>query len=122
MKNDVPRRWSKKSITAPATNGPTEAIKRMTAMLIIQMTIGMSIIPIPGARAFMVVVMKLIPPSKKATISRKTARSHKDAPQLVRLYSAAADNGDKYRCRINNSIGGVEKTTTAGTLTVLDRT
>ena len=36
--------------------------------------------------------------------------------------TAAADNGDKYRCRINNSIGGVEKTTTAGTLTVLDRT
>ncbi len=36
--------------------------------------------------------------------------------------TAAADNGDKYRCRINNGIGGVEKTTTAGTLTVLDRT
>jgi len=35
--------------------------------------------------------------------------------------TAAADNGDQYRCRINNGIGGVEKTTTAGTLTVLDR-
>ena len=35
--------------------------------------------------------------------------------------TVAADNGDKYRCRVNNSIGGVEKISTAGTLTVLDR-
>jgi hypothetical protein len=35
--------------------------------------------------------------------------------------TVAADNGDKYRCRVNNSIGGVEKLSTAGTLTVTDR-
>ena len=35
--------------------------------------------------------------------------------------TVAADNGAKYRCVVNNSIGGVVKTSTAGTLTVLDR-
>ena len=36
--------------------------------------------------------------------------------------TVAADNGAKYRCVVNNSIGGVTKTSTAGTLTVTDRT
>ena len=36
--------------------------------------------------------------------------------------TAAADNGAQYRCDVNNSIGGVTKTSTAGTLTVTDRT
>ena len=36
--------------------------------------------------------------------------------------TTAADNGAKYRCVVNNSIGGVTKTSTAGTLTVTDRT
>ena len=36
--------------------------------------------------------------------------------------STAADNGAKYRCVVNNSIGGVTKISTAGTLTVTDRT
>ena len=35
--------------------------------------------------------------------------------------TVAADNGAKYRCVVNNSIGGVVKTSTAGTLTVTDR-
>ena len=52
-----------------------------------------------------------------ADLSGKTS-----ATLALTALTAAADNGDKYRCRINNSIGGVEKTTTAGTLTVLDRT
>ena len=36
--------------------------------------------------------------------------------------TVAADNGAQYRCVVNNSIGGVTKTSTAGTLTVTDRT
>ena len=52
-----------------------------------------------------------------ADLSGKTS-----ATLALTALTAAADNGDKYRCRINNGIGGVEKTTTAGTLTVLDRT
>ena len=35
--------------------------------------------------------------------------------------TVAADNGARYRCVVNNSIGGVTKTSTAGTLTVTDR-
>ena len=35
--------------------------------------------------------------------------------------TAAADNGAKYRCVVNNSIGGVTKISTEGTLTVTDR-
>ena len=36
--------------------------------------------------------------------------------------TVAADNGAQYRCVVNNSIGGVTKISTAGTLTVTDRT
>ena len=36
--------------------------------------------------------------------------------------TAAADNGAKYRCVVNNSIGGTTAYSTAGTLTVNDRT
>jgi len=35
--------------------------------------------------------------------------------------TVADDNGAKYRCVVNNSIGGVTKISTAGTLTVTDR-
>ena len=35
--------------------------------------------------------------------------------------TVAADNGAKYRCVVNNSIGGTTKISTAGTLTVTDR-
>jgi len=35
--------------------------------------------------------------------------------------TVAADNGAQYRCVVNNSIGGVTKTSTVGTLTVTDR-
>ena len=35
--------------------------------------------------------------------------------------TVAADNGAQYRCVVNNSIGGVTKTSTTGTLTVTDR-
>ena len=82
-----------KSITAPATRGPTEAINKITATTINQTAIGMSSIFIPGARAFIVVVIKLIPPSRNETNSSATARIHKDAPQSVRLYSATEESG-----------------------------
>ena len=35
--------------------------------------------------------------------------------------TVADDNGAQYRCVVNNSIGGVTKISTAGTLTVTDR-
>ena len=35
--------------------------------------------------------------------------------------TVAADNGAKYRCVVNNSIGGKTAYSTAGTLTVTDR-
>ena len=60
-KNVVPTRWSIKSMIDPAINGPTEAMNMMEAKTIIQTTIGMSVIRIPGARAFIEVVTKLIP-------------------------------------------------------------
>ena len=82
-----------KSITAPATSGPTEAMKRMLAMTIIQTTIGMSYIFMPGAREFIAVVTKLMPPSRKATNSNATAINHNDEPHGVRLYSALAESG-----------------------------
>ncbi len=46
-------------------------------------TNGMSYAFMPGAREFIRVVMKLIPPSKNATNSKATATSHIDAPRLV---------------------------------------
>ena len=53
----------------------------------------MSIIFIPGARAFIVVVIKFIPPNKNDTNSKATAKIHKEAPQSVRLYSATEERG-----------------------------
>ena len=82
-----------KSITAPAMSGPTDAMKRMLAMTIIQRTIGMSCIFMPGARAFISVVMKLMPPSRKATNSSATATSQRVEPSGVRLYSALEESG-----------------------------
>ena len=67
-------------MTAPARSGPTESMKRMLAITIIQQTIGISYAFIPGAREFISVVMKLIPPNRKATNSSATAISQSDAP------------------------------------------
>ena len=78
---------------APAISGPTEAINRMLATTIIHTTIGTSYIFMPGARAFMAVTTKLMPPSRKATNSRAPATSQTLEPRPVRLYSALADRG-----------------------------
>ncbi len=82
-----------KSMTAPAISGPTEDMNKMLATTIIQTTIGMSKIFIPGARAFMAVVTKLIPPNRKAMNSSATATSQNDDPRAVRLYWDFADSG-----------------------------
>ena len=78
---------------APAMSGPTESMKRMLAITIIQQTSGMSYALMPGAREFMRVVMKLIPPSRKATNSNATAISHSEDPKSVWLYAATAESG-----------------------------
>ncbi len=85
--------WSKSSITAPAKSGPTEAMKRMLAITIIQTTTGMSYIFMPSAREFIAVVTKLMPPSRKATNSSATAITQIDDPSGVRLYCAFAESG-----------------------------
>ena len=72
-------------MTAPATSGPTDAMNRTLASTIIQMTIGMSNIFMPGAREFITVVTKLIPPSRNATNSSATATNHIVEPYGVRL-------------------------------------
>jgi hypothetical protein len=77
--------WSNSSMTAPAISGPTEAMNRMLAMQIIHTTIGTSVHFMPGARAFIAVTMKLMPPMRKATNSSATASSHSDEPSGVRL-------------------------------------
>src|SRR4029077_17418984 len=85
--------WSKSNMTAPATNGATEAMKIMLASTIIQTTSGMSYIFMPGARLFIVVTVKLIPPSKNATNSSTTASSQSVEPIGVKLYAPTADSG-----------------------------
>src|SRR5262245_38937705 len=80
-------------MAAPARSGPTDAMKRMLAITIIQTTIGTSNIRMPGAREFIAVVMKLIPPSRNATNSSATATTQTVAPYRVRLYTALADSG-----------------------------
>ena len=72
-------------MTAPAIKGPAEAMKTMLARMIIQIRIGMSYIFMPGARLFIAVTVKLIPPSKNATNSSATASSQSVAPIGVRL-------------------------------------
>ena len=84
-KKPVPAVWSKSSITAPAMSGPTDAMKTRLASTIIQMTIGTSNIFMPGAREFIAVVTKLMPPSRNATNSRATAMSQSVAPHGVAL-------------------------------------
>ena len=81
------------SMIAPAMSGPTDSMKRMLAMTIIQMTAGMSNIFMPGAREFITVTMKLIPPSRKAANSRATATTHKVCEVGRRLYSACDESG-----------------------------
>ena len=80
-------------MTAPATSGPTEAMKSTLASTIIHTTIGTSNIFMPGAREFMAVVTKLIPPSRNATNSSATAMSHNDDPYGVKLKSLFAESG-----------------------------
>jgi hypothetical protein len=92
-KKPVPMVWSMKSITAPAMSGPTESMNRMLAMTIIQHTSGMSYAFMPGAREFISVVMKLIPPSRNATNSSATASTQSEEPRFVWLYSATAESG-----------------------------
>ena len=81
------------SITAPAIRGPTEAMNKITAITKNHTTIGISNIFIPGARAFIAVVTKFIPPKRKETNSRATANIHRDEPQSVRLYSGTEESG-----------------------------
>ena len=50
-----------------------------------KLLIGTSNIFMPGARLFITVVTKLMPPSRKATNSSATASSHSEAPAGVRL-------------------------------------
>ncbi len=47
----------------------------------------------PGAREFIAVVTKLMPPSRKATNSSATATTKSDEPSGVRLYSPSAESG-----------------------------
>ena len=47
----------------------------------------------PGAREFIAVVTKLMPPSRKATNSSATASTQSCAPCGVMLYCACADSG-----------------------------
>ena len=47
----------------------------------------------PGAREFIAVVIKLMPPSRNAMNSRPTAITHNVAPMGVRLYIGLADRG-----------------------------
>ena len=65
----------------------------MLATTIIQTTSGMSHKRMPGAREFIAVVMKLMPPRRNATNSSATATTQSVEPQLVMLYSAFADSG-----------------------------
>ncbi len=74
-------------MTAPAISGPAEAMKMMLARTIIHTRIGISYIFMPGARLFMAVTVKLMPPSKNATNSSATASSQSDGPdgrQVIR--------------------------------------
>ena len=79
-------------MTAPAMSGPTDAMKRMLAITIIHTTIGTSNIRMPGAREFIAVVTKLMPPSKNAVNSSAMATTQNVAPYRVRLYAALADS------------------------------
>ena len=86
--------WSMKSITAPAISGPTEAMNRMLAITIIQHDHRDVVEPsCPGAREFIRVVTKLMPPSRNATNSSATPGPTASSPAAVRLYSAFADRG-----------------------------
>src|SRR5262245_310624 len=80
-------------MTAPAMSGPTDAMKRTLAITIIQTTIGTSNIVIPGAREFIAVVTKFMPPSRKAVNSSATAITQSVDPYGVRLYVDLADSG-----------------------------
>src|ERR1044071_5656035 len=82
-KNAVLKFWSKNNITAPAINGPTLHMNKMEAMTIIHTTYGMSKSFMPGAREFIAVVMKLMPPMRNATNSSATATIHIEEPNVV---------------------------------------
>ena len=93
LKKPVPSVWSKMSMIAPASSGPTDSMKRMLATTIIHTTSGTSKARIPGAREFISVVMKLIPPRRKATNSSPTPITHRVLPSGVRLYVSFAESG-----------------------------
>ncbi len=78
---------------APAISGPTDAMNRMLAITIIHTTTGMSYMRMPGAREFIAVVTKLMPPIRNATNSSATASTKSVAPSGVRLYSGLAESG-----------------------------
>src|SRR5262249_57463428 len=80
-------------MTAPAIKGPTEAMNSKLATTIIHTASGTSKAFIPGARAFIAVTMKLMPPSRKATNSNATASTHMLLPIGVRLYLGTAESG-----------------------------
>ena len=60
-------------------------MKRIEAMTIIQTMTGTSNIFMPGARLFISVVTKLMPPRRNATNSSATAVTHSVEPIGVRL-------------------------------------
>jgi len=89
----VPSSWSNSSMTAPAISGPTEAMNSRLAITMVHTTIGTSNAFMPGARAFIAVTMKLMPPSRKAMNSSATAITHNVEPSGVRLKACLADSG-----------------------------
>ena len=74
-------------------SGPTEAMNSRLATTIIHTASGTSNARMPGARAFIAVTMKLMPPRRKATNSSATAITHMLLPIGVRLYLPTADSG-----------------------------
>src|SRR4051812_45295155 len=68
-------------------------MKRMLAMTIIHTTYGTSNIFMPGAREFIAVVMKLIPPMRNATNSSATATIHIELPSVVIEKFGFAESG-----------------------------
>src|ERR1044072_8876378 len=80
-------------MTAPAINGPTEAMNSRLATTIIHTTTGTSNAFMPWEPAFIAVTMKLMPPSRNATNSSATASTHMLLPMGVRLYLGVDDSG-----------------------------
>ena len=71
-------------VMAPANTG-SDSNSRNTVTSTDHTNNGILCIVMPGAREFISVVMKLIPPSKKATNSSATATSQSVEPSGVKL-------------------------------------